>query len=140
MIKQYSLYNEDGKILFSAIGEMDDLELGSNYVIEEYYDPNKYYIDVKNNKAIEIPEQPSENHKFNYKTKQWELFVPIENIEQEVKWKRNLLLQQSDWTQIPNNPLTTEKQQEWATYRQELRDITNQTGYPFDVVWPVPPS
>lgn len=50
------------------------------------------------------------------------------------------LLYKSDWTQIPNNPLTTEKQQEWADYRQQLRDITSQSGYPFNVVWPTQPE
>ena len=29
----------------------------------------------------------------------------------------------SDWTQIPNNPLTPEYSAEWAVYRQELRDF-----------------
>jgi hypothetical protein len=32
-------------------------------------------------------------------------------------------LQDSDWTQIPNNPLTAEYSAEWAVYRQELRDF-----------------
>lgn len=54
--------------------------------------------------------------------------------------KRQELLYQSDWTQIPNNPLTAEQQQAWAVYRQELRDITMQPGYPFNVVWPTPPQ
>ena len=54
--------------------------------------------------------------------------------------KRNELLYASDWTQIPNNPLTKEKQSEWSLYRQQLRDITTQTGYPFNVVWPNKPE
>lgn len=54
--------------------------------------------------------------------------------------QRNNYLYESDWTQIPNNPLTTEKQQEWAVYRQQLRDITTQSGYPFNVVWPTKPE
>jgi hypothetical protein len=32
-------------------------------------------------------------------------------------------LSNSDWTQIPNNPLTPEYSAEWATYRQSLRDF-----------------
>ena len=32
-------------------------------------------------------------------------------------------LQDSDWTQIPNNPLTPEYSTAWALYRQELRDF-----------------
>jgi len=54
--------------------------------------------------------------------------------------KRNLLLQETDWTQIPNNPLTTQQQEAWAVYRQELRDITSEPNYPFTVVFPNPPS
>ena len=36
--------------------------------------------------------------------------------------------------------LTPEKQAEWATYRQELLDVPQQTGFPHDVVWPVKPE
>jgi hypothetical protein len=54
--------------------------------------------------------------------------------------QRNALLYESDWTQIPNNPLTPEKQEEWAVYRQQLRDVTSQSGYPFNVVWPTKPE
>jgi hypothetical protein len=32
-------------------------------------------------------------------------------------------LSNSDWTQIPNNPLTPEYSAEWAVYRQSLRDF-----------------
>jgi hypothetical protein len=60
--------------------------------------------------------------------------------ESVVKAQRNQLLQQSDWTQIPNGPLTVEQQQAWSDYRQQLRDITSQPGYPFNVVWPTPPQ
>lgn len=48
-----------------------------------------------------------------------------------VRMKRNDLLKSSDWTQIPNNPLTPEKQLEWSEYRQKLRDITNSKPYIF---------
>lgn len=39
--------------------------------------------------------------------------------------KRNSKLRDSDWTQMPDSPLTAEKKAEWATYRQALRDIPN---------------
>jgi hypothetical protein len=63
-----------------------------------------------------------------------------EKIGDEIKVKRDALLYASDWTQIPNNPLTTEAQQAWATYRQALRNITLQSGYPFNVTWPTAPA
>lgn len=62
------------------------------------------------------------------------------DAESSVSSQRNSYLYESDWTQIPNNPLTTEKQQQWAVYRQQLRDITTQSGYPFNVVWPTKPE
>jgi hypothetical protein len=37
--------------------------------------------------------------------------------------KRDALLAQSDWTQMPDSPLTDAKKTEWATYRQQLRDF-----------------
>lgn len=51
--------------------------------------------------------------------------------------RRNRLLSESDWTQLPDVPLATK--QAWADYRQALRDITLQSGYPFDVTWPIKP-
>jgi len=44
---------------------------------------------------------------------------------QEVIDKRNRKLKDSDWTQMPDSPLTDSKKTEWATYRQQLRDIPN---------------
>lgn len=57
----------------------------------------------------------------------------------EIRTKRNRLLYESDWTQLPNGPLSSELQTAWATYRQALRDITAQPGFPTDVVWPTSP-
>jgi hypothetical protein len=51
--------------------------------------------------------------------------------------KRDLLLSQSDWTQVADAPVDKIA---WATYRQELRDISAQTGFPWAVVWPTQPE
>ena len=37
--------------------------------------------------------------------------------------KRDRLLEASDWTQMPDSPLSDSKKAEWATYRQALRDL-----------------
>jgi hypothetical protein len=37
-------------------------------------------------------------------------------------------------------PIAPEKREEWAVYRQALRDIPEQPGFPWEVEWPVPPS
>lgn len=53
-----------------------------------------------------------------------------------VRGKRNFLLSRSDWTQLADAPLTTEQKAAWTTYRQQLRDITAQAGFPWEVTWP----
>lgn len=52
--------------------------------------------------------------------------------------RRNAELVASDWTQLPDVPQDTKDL--WAVYRQALRDITDQEGYPFEIVWPVSPA
>ena len=43
---------------------------------------------------------------------------------EELRLVRNRLLSESDWTVMPDSPLSDSKQIEWKTYRQALRDIT----------------
>ena len=56
---------------------------------------------------------------------------------------RDQMLAQCDWTQMPDSPLSTDMKNAWATYRQELRDITDSLdGVESleDVNWPTPPQ
>ena len=46
--------------------------------------------------------------------------VELEALRKE----RDILLQNSDWTQANDSPLSDSKKAEWRTYRQALRDIT----------------
>ena len=54
---------------------------------------------------------------------------------------RNKLLADSDWTQINDSPLSNEDKTSWATYRQELRDLSDLDAWPnlADDDWPVAP-
>lgn len=63
-----------------------------------------------------------------------------EQLSNEYKRERDGLLFQSDWTQLPDVSITTEKAQEWKVYRQALRDITTQVGFPREIIWPVKPE
>lgn len=53
-----------------------------------------------------------------------------------VREQRNKLLYESDWTQIADANLTDSQKQSFAVYRQALRDITDQDGFPMSVEWP----
>ena len=54
----------------------------------------------------------------------------------EIRTNRNELLSASDWTQVADAPVD---QVVWAEYRQALRDIPQQSGFPSDVTWPETP-
>jgi hypothetical protein len=53
-----------------------------------------------------------------------------------VRADRDRRLADSDWTQVADAPVD---QAAWATYRQELRDVPAQSGFPWDITWPVKP-
>jgi hypothetical protein len=53
-----------------------------------------------------------------------------------VREYRDQLLQESDWTQLPDVPLTTAQVQQWRVYRQALRDYPKQINV---AEWTAPP-
>lgn len=73
---------------------------------------------------------------------EWDKKDLLESIEsanrlvEELKEKRNLLLSESDWTQVADAPVDKAA---WAVYRQALRDIPQQSGFPETIKWPEKP-
>jgi len=61
---------------------------------------------------------------------------PVEVVSARVRAHRVQLLQETDWMALSDNTMS----EAIAAYRQALRDITNQVGFPFNVVWPEKPS
>jgi len=64
-------------------------------------------------------------------------------VSEYIREKRNALLAASDWTQAADSPLSDEKKTEWATYRQELRDVTQsltESSKVSDIEFPTPPA
>jgi hypothetical protein len=60
---------------------------------------------------------------------------PVVTLE-EVRGSRNAKLVESDWTQVADSPVDKAA---WAAYRQALRDIPSQAGFPNTVEWPKEP-
>jgi hypothetical protein len=54
----------------------------------------------------------------------------------QVRTDRNALLSASDWTQVADAPVDKAV---WVTYRQALRDISAQAGFPWTIEWPDAP-
>ena len=53
-----------------------------------------------------------------------------------VRAERDDLLKASDWRVLPGAP----DSDGWISYRQALRDVPQQLGFPFDVIWPTKPE
>lgn len=78
--------------------------------------------------CVEISEQDAEAIRIN------EIVPPTAS---ELRAKRDSLLAVCDWTQSRDIPDATAIA--WQPYRQELRDLTKQSGFPGVIVWPISP-
>lgn len=70
---------------------------------------------------------------------QWEAYCFQKDAEQAkaVRDDRNKRLADCDWTQLDDAPVDRTV---WAAYRQELRDVSTQPGFPWEIVWPEKPA
>jgi hypothetical protein len=66
-------------------------------------------------------------------------YKAMKDVEQakSVRQQRTEKLKDSDWTQVADAPVDKEA---WATYRQALRDVTGQEGFPWTITWPTQPE
>jgi hypothetical protein len=113
-LKQYGWYPYRFEV--AQIGENQVYD-GSDFVIEE-------------NEVVEY-------QKVRNKTQQ-EIQQEIDDQWGSIRYTRNELLTECDWTQLSDSPISEPKKEEWKIYRQALRDITLQPD-PFYIVWPTKP-
>lgn len=80
----------------------------------------------------------TENEPAKTAAEQEAAYKAMKDAEQakSVRNSRTEKLKDSDWTQIADS---TADKTAWATYRQALRDITTQSGFPWEVTWPDAP-
>jgi len=78
----------------------------------------------------------------------WTQMKTAEQIEVErlgqasesARSQRDRFLAETDWVVVKHNELGTPIPQEWLDYRQALRDITKQSGFPDNIDWPQEPE
>lgn len=84
--------------------------------------------------------KPSEYH--DWVNKDWQ-FNRNRAVER-TRFERNRKLTASDWTQVPDSPLSAEQKAAWQTYRQALRDLPSTIPQDImsiaEILWPSPPS
>jgi len=76
-------------------------------------------------------------NEFNEWVLDWTLVVLN---EQEARDLRDKLLAECDWVVVKASEAGEPVDPAWATYRQDLRDIPQQAGFPDDVTWPEKPE
>jgi hypothetical protein len=59
-----------------------------------------------------------------------------ERLSESIRNERDKILSGTDKMALSDRTLSPE----WNTYRQELRDITNQTDFPHNITWPTKPT
>lgn len=95
-----------------------------------------------------LKQLPPQRNTYGFWMQQWgtepmtpEEIAAADDIESfRVRELRSRKLLESDWTQLPDAPLTAEKRLEWTQYRHQLRDITQQPEFPWAVMWPNKPE
>ena len=109
-MKNFIVYNSDGQIL--RYGECADGDLAlqageGQSVLEAVFEPNKKVQD-----GALVDDTPT----------QAELNAQALKL---LRSQRAQFLAYSDWTQVPDSPLTADARTEWQLYRQKLRDLPN---------------
>ena len=79
------------------------------------------YKDVN---GVPVEMTAEEEADLNARIKAWDDSA-LDRSFKNLRFERNNLLQECDWTDLPNAVLTDEKKTEWQTYRTNLRDLTN---------------
>ena len=75
-----------------------------------------------------------------WKYQNGEVAADEEIMADMLRTQRTELLRECDWTQSLDAPISAESREELRIYRQALRDLTEQSGFPMSVVWPVEPA
>lgn len=112
-----------------------DIELDpagmQDYALVEWVDPPQI-DETRERMSIGIPVKVD-----NKWLTTWSIVaIPDQEHAIKVREKRNKLLAESDWTQVADSPVDRPT---WTAYRQQLRDISAQPGFPWDIIWPTTP-
>jgi hypothetical protein len=118
----------------NEIGEETMTQFGL-YEVEQTPKPNDYTKNITEGTPVLTDVVYYQNWIQTYASES-EINYRLENQWFTIREIRNQLLTECDWTQLSDIP--TEIKNIWSSYRQDLRDITNQTN-PFNIIWPVKP-
>lgn len=131
------------------------LRPGTLEIVDRFYG-NQRHVDSRSSSLEHIIVPPNINSRYvilsrNQETNEIEFSEDAEAIERarlnaiefswdQLRYERNIRISNTDWVMLSDISMTTEKKEEWVTYRQALRDLPANTTDPENVTWPTPPS
>lgn len=128
----YFKFSDDGRVAYRLhVADFDSVEDVVYPIPEGYTSDNEYAL--INGVVVKVGLPPTPNHDWDGE----KYVLNVAKVVAMLQAHRASLLLASDWTQLPDVPVAT--RQLWVTYRQALRDVTDQPGYPFEIEWPTPP-
>ncbi|MGE4195154.1 MAG: tail fiber assembly protein [Pseudodesulfovibrio sp.] len=86
------------------------------------------------------PDRSSRGLLWDAASKMWIVDQSSPVLAAAVRDERDRLLAACDWTQMPDSPLDDDTQAAWTAYRQALREVPEQPGFPVSVEWPAEPA
>ena len=139
-VVEYPLYEGDIRLRYPNVSFPPEFVAPDGYVVVH---PSDYpEVDYTQNVVEGQPVKRGSTWVQNWVVSDASAEEIAERIEDQWRIVRNLRgfrLSSSDWSGLTDCTLSDEKKAEWASYRQALRDITNQAD-PFNIDWPVIPS
>jgi hypothetical protein len=130
----------------SMVGNQQAVHIRDDNMPENCEDPQDlmrcWYYDTVSDEFKFVGEPPNEYASWDAREDGWVWDVP--SMEKDIRRNRNSLLLQSDWTQMPDSPLSGTQRGEWADYRQALRDLFQEVDFSTidshdKIPWPVAP-
>ena len=88
-------------------------------------------VNVSTGEIVQIPYTTEEQAEYDTKKAAWDAGANDRKAA-EVRVKRDIKLSETDWRVLPD----VSNSDVWKTYRQALRDIPAQSGFPNNVTWP----
>ena len=140
---KFAIYQlTDGQIMSTATCQSREqlkpqITPGVHAVLEVSAEVSGHTHRMEQGRAVPLTPPPSSAHVFDHATQDWVDPRSLSELWALVRSQRDHRLSLCDWTQLPDVSLATKTA--WATYRQALRDITQQSD-PFEIVWPARPA
>ena len=118
-----------------------DLSFLDSDVWAVQWDTDKGHIEKRDLSIVEITDITP----FNAALTKWDeantaANAPVVETEESVRAQRDLILAETDWTVLPDSPLSDAKIAEWKTYRQALRDLPANTTDFANPTFPTEPT